>query len=158
MRRAVAICAAVAVALVLAGRWQAGRDIDAQLRGIDGSFRAAARRPVPEAWRLTGELRCLLYPSGPTVMAYELCFDPDGRLVEAVDRRDGGRRIYSLRFEPGKADIRVDSGALDRVLTEMDAYAPYAPHESAVRPVLFFVPSPKPPRIPAGSGLPGAAP
>jgi hypothetical protein len=99
----------VAVGLVVVGRWEGARSVRAEAARID-EVRAAAG-PL-DGSRLVGyrlaELDCLLYRDGKNPYALELCFDPHGRLVEALDRRRGGDpRIGTLRYDPRAAPLVV---------------------------------------------------
>ena len=51
--------------------------------------------------------------------AVELCVDWNGRVVEAMDRRSGDAEIWSLREDPGRASVRVDRRAFERVISTM---------------------------------------
>ena len=118
-------------------------------------YAAAAAHPVPDAWRLSPPLRCLDYRKGTNNFAYEVCFDSDGRLLEAADRTARVPKFWLLTAEPSKASITVSVHALDVVLNEMDANDPHAPLGPAIRPVAWFNAKLKPPKIPLHSGLPG---
>ncbi|HVS85728.1 MAG TPA: hypothetical protein VHD91_08850, partial [Gaiellaceae bacterium] len=53
---------------------------------------------------------CLLYspPGHPRLIsAYEICFDPDGRLVQTIDRHTGTPHFASLLEQPSSATFRV---------------------------------------------------
>jgi hypothetical protein len=159
LRRALGLAGAgvaVLAATVVAGRWEANRDVDSQRAGMARIFAEATETPIPDAWRLTSQFRCLLYPQGSRPFAFELCFDAGGGLVEAIDRTSGLPVVSTLRSQPAKAAIHVDSAKLDQVLKEMDAFRRDAQREIAVRPRKWFRPPPPPPHIPVGSGLPGA--
>jgi hypothetical protein len=147
---------AVAAAIVV-GRSEGNREIRSERAGIARIFAEAAARPIPDGWRIASPFRCLLYRQGSEPFAFELCFDPRGRLVEAIDRRSGLPVTSTLRWEPGAATIAVDSAKLDEVLKEMGAFRPgVRTGGAAVRPSVWFREPPPPPRLPAGSGLPGA--
>jgi hypothetical protein len=150
---AAAVLAALAVVVVV-GRWQENRDIAKQRRGMAAIFALAEHHPIPDAWRIAPPFRCLLYRDDTNPFAYELCFDPYGRLVEAIDRRSHSPEVSSLRSQWPKASIKVDSGALDIVLRQMKAFDPRSPQGPAVRPGPWFNLKLRPPRIPPGSGLP----
>ncbi len=156
MRRigVVALFVLCAVLVVVAGRWDANRDTEAQRKGMARIFADAKQSRVPDAWRITGSFRCLIYPQGGFPWAFELCFDPAGGLVETIDRRSGLPNVYTLRSQPSKASIHVESRALDAVLRQMDAFTPTAPRGPAVRPKLVFKPPPPALTIPTGSGIP----
>ena len=53
-------------------------------------------------------LDCLLYGRGSNPFALEFCFDPAGRVVEAIDRRGTVPRIWSLREQPSASNIHID--------------------------------------------------
>jgi len=59
---------------------------------------------------------CLAYAAGGSPFGLELCFDPSGRLVEAVDRRTKPERIASLRWDPAAAPLVVSTTVLRAVL------------------------------------------
>ena len=64
---------------------------------------------------------CLVYRRGPNPYALELCVDPAGRVVEAIDRRTVDRKIWSLTFEPASSPVRVGRAVVDRLLQKMGA-------------------------------------
>lgn len=151
-RAAVIACLLVAtLALVGVGRWEATRDIDAQRAGMARAFAAAGAHPIPTGWRID-PFRCLFYRSGAVPMAYELCFDGRGYLVETIDRRSGSLVVSTLRWQPSKATLRVSSTALDGVLRQMDAFAPQASRGPGMR--FYGAAFHRLVQIPAGSGLP----
>ena len=47
------------------------------------------------------------------------CFDADGRVVEAFDRRQGEAKIWSLREDPTSSTLRRDRAEVDRLLVRM---------------------------------------
>ncbi len=126
--RLAAVAAAVAAVLVVAlaplGRWERGRADDEQLAGI-ARLRAevgySLDSPTLAAYRLTRRLDCLLYERGGNPYALELCFDRDGRLIEALDRRRGEARVWSLRQDPTRATLRADVAELFRILRRAGA-------------------------------------
>jgi hypothetical protein len=123
VRRVSLAALALAVALVLVGRWESGRSEDAEVARIEAI--AAAAGPLDGA-RLVGyrlaELDCLLYRVGREPYALELCFDPRGRLVEALDRRPAGDpRIGTLRYDPGAAPRTVPPARLLAVFRSLGA-------------------------------------
>jgi len=61
------------------------------------------------AYRLAPTFDCLLYKVGIDPYALELCFDPSGRVVEAIDRRNNtSPTFWSLRFDPAASTVRFD--------------------------------------------------
>lgn len=64
---------------------------------------------------------CLVYRRGTNRFALELCFDSDGRVVEAIDRRNGDPQIASLREDPEASTIRVERSEVDRLLERLGA-------------------------------------
>jgi hypothetical protein len=72
-------------------------------------------------FRVLPQFDCLVYRRGTELLALELCIDRTGHLIEAIDRRGGGRRYYDLESDPGAASLRVDRGEVDRLLAKMEA-------------------------------------
>ena len=66
-------------------------------------------------------LDCLLWGRNGFPYALELCFTPDGRVAEAIDRRAGGPHIASLREDPGWATTRIDPELARRLLRGLGA-------------------------------------
>lgn len=59
---------------------------------------------------------CLAYHDRQTLLALQLCFDAQGRLVLAVDRRPVQPRYYSLEYKPSLSTIRFPRKKIDRLL------------------------------------------
>lgn len=114
---------AAAVALVAIGRWERTRAIDRTLAGIEQVRNAALRSHTrPDAYRLAETQDCLLYGDKVNPFGLELCYDRQGRLVEAIDRRAASTTIYDLRWSPASARIRVDPRKLSDTLRRMKAF------------------------------------
>lgn len=113
----------VAALLVLVGRWERGREIHRQVRGIERI--EALVGPLDNrslsGFRVLAGFDCLTYGRGRNPFALELCIDPAGRVVEAIDRRTTRRRIYTLRFAPSTSTVRVDRARVGRLLRRMSA-------------------------------------
>lgn len=123
-RRAAVLALAVVVAaaaLVAIGRWEGDRRADEEMRGMAGVL--AAIGPLDNGtlatFRYLSEFQCLGYRRGENPVALEACFDPDGRVVEAFDRREGEASIWSLRDDPTASTLRVDRAEVDRLLVRM---------------------------------------
>lgn len=116
---------AVAAALVAVGRWEAHREATREMRGFHVVQRLIGPLDSPSlsGYRVLPGFDCLTYRRGSNLFALELCVDPAGRVVEAIDRRTFDRRIWSLRFDPGASTDRVDRAEVDRLLRRMDAHA-----------------------------------
>ena len=112
---------AVAAVLVVVARWERSHRAADQSRGK----RAVARMigpldsPALNSFRLLGSFDCLLYQRGENPFALELCVDRSGRVVEAIDRRGGKVRVWSLRDDPTRSSVRVDRAEVDRLLDKM---------------------------------------
>ncbi len=123
-RRLMLLVAAVAaiVALVAIGHWERARHARQEILGMRGVLRAVGPldQPSLSAYRV-GLVRfdCLLYRRGRSPFALELCFDPQGRLVEAIDRRGPTPRFWSLREDPARSTIQVDRREVNRLLLKM---------------------------------------
>ena len=115
--------AVAAVALVVVGRWEQRHDARRQVHGMAGI--AALVGPLGRhdlsGYRIFPAMDCLTYRRGSNALALELCFDPAGRIIEAIDRRRAARRIFSLRFDPTASTLRVDRSLVDRLLRRMGA-------------------------------------
>lgn len=122
-RLAALALAAVAVlaVLVLVGRWERDRRADEQVRGLRTVVDEVGPldQPSLEAFRYLRNFQCLLYRRGSHPLALELCVDPHGRVVEAIDRRSGEPEIWSLRDDPTRSTVRVDRAEVDRLLVRM---------------------------------------
>lgn len=123
-RRSLVIAAAVvaiAAGLVAIGRWERSSEAHREMNG----FRIVQRLIGPldssslSGFRVLPGFDCLTYRRGTNVFALELCVDPAGRVVEAIDRRTFDRRIWSLRFDPSASTDRVDRAEVDRLLRKM---------------------------------------
>ena len=129
MSRRVALGAAAAVVvlvlLVLVGRHEGSRHADRENRGIERIRRLVGPldSPPPDMYRLLSKFSCLLWRRDGNRLALELCFDRDGRVVEAIDRRSGTPRIASLREDPSAATVRVDRAEVDRLLRKLGAFS-----------------------------------
>jgi hypothetical protein len=127
-RRAALVAAAAVVALVLlvlVGRHEGSRHADEENRGIERVRRLVGPldSPSPYLYRLLPRFSCLLWKRGSNRLALELCVDREGRVVEAIDRRGGTPRIWSLREDPSAATVRVDRAEVDRLLRKLGAFS-----------------------------------
>ena len=119
------------VALAAIGRAEAahrGRD---QSRGI---ARVAAEvgeldTPALASYRyFSGDVQCLLYRRGRDPFALELCIDPEGRVIEVIDRRAAPEpRIWSVRDDPSRSSVRVDRAEVNRLLRAVGVPYPLPP-------------------------------
>ena len=128
MRKAVPLAVVLAALLALGGLVLVGRSEGrrhareenrgiAQIRALVGPLDA----PALDRYRLLPFFSCLLYRRGGNPFALELCVDAEGRVVEAIDRRNRRTpRIYSLREDPSAATVRVDRAEVDRLLRHLE--------------------------------------
>jgi hypothetical protein len=124
MRRALVIGVAVAlvlVALVAIGRWERDARADDESRGMRQVVAAIGPLDQPSltAFRYFSAFQCLVYRRGSVRLALELCVDWEGHVIEAIDRRSGSPKIWSLRDDPTRASVRVDRCLTDRLLMRM---------------------------------------
>ena len=120
IRRLVAagvVMLAVLVAFVAVGRWERQRAADTEMDGMRTVLAALGGNIV--STRLSGYRYgapdCLAYYEGKFALALQLCFDSEGRLVEAVDRRPAQPRYYSLQYEPSLSKIRFPRATIDEL-------------------------------------------
>jgi hypothetical protein len=115
--------AVVAAALAAVGRWEHRHDVRRQVRGMERV--ASVVGPLGgrdlSGYRILPAMDCLTYRRGSNALALELCVDPAGRVVEAIDRRRPARRIFSLRFDRAESTLRVDRARVDALLHHMGA-------------------------------------
>ena len=129
MSRRFAVVAAAAVValvlLVLVGRHEGSRHADDENRDIARIRRLVGPldSPPPVLYRLLPKFSCLLWRRDGNRLALELCFDRDGRVVEAIDRRGGTPRTASLREDPSAATVRVERAEVDRLLRKLGAFS-----------------------------------
>ena len=112
---------AVAALLVAIGRWERSHRAEEQSAGMARVLAAVGRldNPSLSAFRYLTSFQCLLYRRDGNRVALELCVDVRGRVVEAIDRRSGEPRIWSLRDDPTRSTVRVDRATVDRLLIRM---------------------------------------
>ena len=115
-----AIAVIVAVALVAVARWERDRHADEQNAGIERVHETVGSLDAEtlEGFRMLQEFQCLIYRANGRKFGLELCVDWDGRVVEAIDRRDGVQ-IWSLREDPELTRVRVDRDRFERVIVSM---------------------------------------
>lgn len=105
----------VAALVVVVGRWERSRERAHNLHGIELVRRLVGDRVShPFDYRVSPGLTCLIYPTAASPIALELCVDPYGRIVEAVDRRGAYPAFYSVTSEPAVATLRLDPTAANR--------------------------------------------
>lgn len=125
----------VLVGLVLVGRWERERRADEEVQGMRQVLAAVGPLdgPTLSAFRYFPQFQCLVYRRERNRFALELCVDAEGRVVEAIDRRSGEPKIWSLRDDPTRSSLRVDRPEVDRLLVRMGIPRRLirAPNESA---------------------------
>jgi hypothetical protein len=104
--------------LVAIGRWEGVRHARVENRGIERIVRLVGPLDSPslDAYRTLTAFDCLLYRRDSNDYSLELCIDPRGRVIEAIDRRGATPRISSLREDPPAATLHVDRGEVDRLI------------------------------------------
>ena len=113
----------VLVALVAIGRWEGRREATREINGFHVVQRLIGPldSPTLSGFRVFAAFDCLTYRRGANPFALELCVDHAGRVVEAIDRRQETRRIWSLRYRPTASTDRVDRTEVDALLRKMGA-------------------------------------
>jgi hypothetical protein len=114
---------AVAVALVPVGRWERGHAAREEIAGMRETLAivGSLNNRSLSGYRILPGFDCLTYRRGRDPFALELCFDRTGRLVETIDRRATTRRISSLRADPTRSTIHVDSTVVRALLRKMES-------------------------------------
>ena len=132
MKRApfVAVASLLALAVLVAlGSWERERRADRQSAGIRAVLSEVGTLDSGElrGFRIFVNFQCLVYERGRNDFALELCVDDDGRVVEAIDRRDGTPEVWSLRDDRSRSQVRVDRREVNRLLRRMNVPDPYLP-------------------------------
>jgi hypothetical protein len=124
--RALALVAALVAALVglaALGRWEKHRWVLSVVRGQERIVRLVG--PLDQrsliGFRVLPQFDCLVYRRGAELLAFELCVDRSGKLVEAIDRREGARHYYDFESDPGAATIKLNRAEVERLLRKMGA-------------------------------------
>jgi hypothetical protein len=126
LRRGSALVAAVVVilaVLVAVGRWERSRQVDRQAAGMRTVLRLIGPlgNPTLAGFRVLPAFDCLTYARDRNPLALEVCVDPAGRIVEAIDRRGRKRRFWTLQFEPSASPVRVPRAEVVRLVRKMEA-------------------------------------
>jgi hypothetical protein len=115
---------AVLVALIPIGRWEARRHARSEIAGMRSVLAAIGpfdNRSLDAYRQNFGTyFDCLLYKRGSNPFALEFCFDPQGRVVEAINRLGTSPKIWSLREDPSASTIHVDRAALERLIASLE--------------------------------------
>lgn len=121
--RGLAAAVVLLAALVAVGRWEGSRQARSQVRGMERveALIGPLDSPSLSGYRILPGFDCLVYRRGANPFALELCADPQGRVVETIDRRRVDRKISDLHFDPGASTLRVDRRLVDRLLRKMGA-------------------------------------
>jgi hypothetical protein len=119
---------AAAIACILIGRWEKQRAVAKEVTGFRTVLGAIGGRidvVSLSGWRV-GPPDCLAYHDKVQLFAYQLCFDRQGRLIEAVDRRGAQPAYYSLEYEPSLSPLHFSPKLVDQLLRS----AEFASHKS----------------------------
>jgi len=125
-RAALVLTATAVVSLALSplGRHERADASRSQGAGIADVDRLARAHPLG-AWRSTHWADCLLHRVGDDPYALEVCYDADGRAIEAIDRRVRSRtRIWTIRSYPQAATTRVPPVRLYALFRRIGAFPP----------------------------------
>jgi hypothetical protein len=115
--------------LVAIGAWERERRADGESAGMRSVLAAVGALDSQDlrGFRIFANFQCLVYERGPNDFALELCVDGRGRVVEAIDRRDGTTEVWSLRDDPSRSEVVVDRGEVNRLLRRMNVPDDYLP-------------------------------
>lgn len=129
MRRAVLVALVVLVALIPIGAWERERRADGESAGMRTVLEEVGPLDSQDlhGFRIFANFDCLVYERGRNDFALEVCVDDDGRVVEAIDRRDGTAEVWSLRDDPSRSEVVVDRAEVNRLLRRMNVPDEYLP-------------------------------
>jgi hypothetical protein len=116
-----ALLALAVIALAPVGRWERGRMAAGEVRGMTRVLAEIGPldSPALSGYRHFAPFDCLTYRRGEEPFALEVCVDGAGRVVEAIDRRSGDPKVWSLRNDREESTLRVDRAEVDRLLRKM---------------------------------------
>jgi hypothetical protein len=77
--------------------------------------------PTLAGFRVLPTFDCLTYTRDGNALALEVCVDPAGQVVQAIDRRTADRRFWTLQFEPSASPVRVSWLEVQRLVRKMEA-------------------------------------
>ena len=129
MRRVVLVALVALAALVPVGAWERERRADGESAGMRTVLEEVGQLDSGElhGFRIFANFDCLVYERSRNDFALELCVDDRGRVVEAIDRRDGTAEVWSLRDDPSRSEVVVDRGEVNRLLRRMNVPDEYLP-------------------------------
>jgi hypothetical protein len=129
VRRVVLIALVALVALIPIGAWERERRADGESAGMRSVLEEVGSLDSKElrGFRIFANFDCLVYERGRNDFALELCVDDHGRVVEAIDRRDGTPEVWSLRDDPSKSEVVVARSEVNRLLRQMNVPEAYLP-------------------------------
>lgn len=109
------------LALIPVGRWERSRHAERQNHGIERVLAAVGPldSPTLNGFRFLAKFQCLVYGRGANDYALELCVDRGGRVIEAIDRRSGETKWWSLREDPARAGVHVDRVEVEKLIVKM---------------------------------------
>ncbi len=121
MKRVLFVIAVALVALAAVGAWERGRRADGESTGMRTVLQQVGPLDSEDlrGFRIFVNFNCLVYKQGRNDFALELCVDDEGRVVEAIDRRDGTPEVWSLRDDPSRSKVIVDRAEVNRLLRRM---------------------------------------
>lgn len=119
--RLLALAAVIVVAAIVCvgvGRWEKRRAVASEVAGFRTVLAAIGGRidvTSLSGWRY-GPPNCLSYHDKVQLFAYQLCFDTQGRLIQAVDRRGAQPVYYSLEYAPELSPLRFSPVLVEQLL------------------------------------------
>ena len=131
VRRALVAALGGVLAVAVIANYERSTRADEQSDGMRAVLAEVGSLDSPDlrGFRIFVHFQCLVYERGRNDFALEVCIDEEGRVVEAIDRRDSTPVIWSLRDDRTRSDVVVDRAAVNELLRKMNVPDRYLPEQ-----------------------------
>jgi hypothetical protein len=118
---AIVVAALVLIAVGRFERHQEQASVNRHIEEVRAAIRPSLTRPGPDSYLYSPGRSCVLYGAAGRSYGLELCVDPEGRVIEAVDRRGATSHFYSLVDEPRAAQLHISPILINSLINRVKA-------------------------------------